>query len=140
MSSLWDAVFIQVLDCTGPLMLNLMEHPISAWTTFYADLYQTVVRSASGPPIHQIRGINKTFVEAVRIFMPRFRERTIAILQQLVIIRRKSMAVVGLLQPPAPAPSFDYVDVDAILAVVASEAHSMERFWMYAARQITRLP
>jgi hypothetical protein len=23
MSSLWDAVFIQVLDCTGPLTLNL---------------------------------------------------------------------------------------------------------------------
>jgi hypothetical protein len=27
MSSLWDAVFIQVLDCTGPLMLNLRGTP-----------------------------------------------------------------------------------------------------------------
>jgi hypothetical protein len=29
MSSLWDAVFVQVLNSTGPLMLNLSRHPIS---------------------------------------------------------------------------------------------------------------
>jgi hypothetical protein len=64
-----------------------------------------------------------TFIEAVKVFMAKWRDRMTEILQHLVIIRREFMAAIGGLQaqPQPPVPSVDYGDVDAILAVLAPE-------------------
>jgi hypothetical protein len=63
-----------------------------------------------------------TFVEAVKIFSPKFRERMTEIFQQLVMVRREFMGAIGSVQPQAqpPAPPVDYGDVDDILAVLTS--------------------